>query len=260
MNLLIAYVEDAAGRNMAEHLVGSGNLPVEPDRVYHTDTYDVVLISTPAISADWLESKYEYDSYVFLSRHSAESGQLALTCHSTGNFEEARFGGNARQVAIPMPSLQKRYMKLLWEARDSFAGFDITLEATHHGPTALSKPTIFVEVGTTPQQWTDKSLCSMVAPVLHEALCGREHYPAAVGFGGTHYPGKFTTEVIEGIYALGTVVPKYALEFLDEDLLYHILERNPDAHTALLDWDSMGKHRRRIVGMLEEYGIKNVRL
>jgi len=41
------------------------------------------------------------ESVIFLSKHSAESGVLALTCHCTGNFSEAKFGGKERQVAIP---------------------------------------------------------------------------------------------------------------------------------------------------------------
>ena len=58
--------------------------------VFRGPNYDLLIIPTPAISADWLEEKYDYDGFIFLSKHAAESGVLALTCHSTGNFSEAK--------------------------------------------------------------------------------------------------------------------------------------------------------------------------
>lgn len=245
--------------NMAEHLAQS---MTRRNGVYGCEAYDLFISETPAISADWLESRFEYDGYVFLSRHAAESGRLALTCHSTGNFgDEARFGGNPRQVAVPYPSLQKKYIQSLWAARASFGGFDITLEATHHGPTALSTPSIFVEVGTTPEQWDDVGLCSRVADIL-DAVMRTPHQtnPVAICFGGTHYPKKFTSMVIHDDYALGSIVPAHSLKWIDEYMLGHILERNAEASVALLDSDLMGPHRSRISDMLESTRLEVIPL
>ena len=93
--------------------------------MYRGKNFDLIEIDTPAISADWLDEQYDYDGFVFLSKHAAESGTLALTCHSTGNFNEAKFGGNAKELAIPYPNLQKKYLKTLWENRESFSDFEI---------------------------------------------------------------------------------------------------------------------------------------
>ena len=152
MELLVAFQDDPAGHNMAKYL--SKEMTLDGD-VFHGKYYNLVIISTPAISADWLEEKYDYDGFVFLSKHAAESGVLALTCHSTGNFSTAKFGGNEKQIAIPKPDLQKIYLQTLKENQSQFSDFQITIEATHHGPTALSKPSIFIEIGTTEKQWTD---------------------------------------------------------------------------------------------------------
>ena len=54
--------------------------------VFRGEKFDVLITTSPVISADWLEEKFDYDGYVFLSKHAAESGTLALTCHSTGKF------------------------------------------------------------------------------------------------------------------------------------------------------------------------------
>ena len=133
MELLVAYQKDPAGYNMAKFI--SQELKKNGD-IYKGKYFDLAIIQNPTISADWLEEKFDYDGYVFLSKHAAESNVLALTCHNTGNFSDANFGGHSRQVSIPHSYLQKSYIQNLWDARNRFRGFQITIEATHHGPTA----------------------------------------------------------------------------------------------------------------------------
>lgn len=258
MELLVAYEKDPAGYNMAKTI--SKNMKQDGD-VFKGKNFDLTIIPTPAISADWLEEKFHYDGFVFLSKHAAQSGELALTCHSTGNFSEAQFGGNAKQVAVPHPYLQKSYLKALWQQRETFSEFQITIEATHHGPTALSKPTLFIEVGTTEKQWNDESLCESVAHVVQKVFSEDiQDSPMAICFGGTHYPDKFTKELIHGEHALGTVIPKHALEFLDEDLFLHILSRNILAKTALLDWGGLGRHKQKVLDLLSGTDLDVVKL
>jgi len=258
MELLVAYQNDPAGHNMAKFL--SKEMTKEDD-VFHGKYYDLVIISTPAISADWLEEKYDYDGFVFLSKHAAESGQLALTCHSTGNFSEAKFGGHDRQMAIPHPDLQKAYLQTLKKNQSKFSDFQITIEATHHGPTALKKPLIFIEIGTTEKQWTDESLCNSVATLVHQVLSQPvKENPVAICFGGTHYPSKFTDELLNGEYALGTVIPKHNLENLDEELFSHIISQNKMATAALLDWRGLGSEKQKVLDLLESTELEVIKI
>ncbi len=258
MELLVAYEKDPAGHNMAKFL--SKQMEKKGD-VFRGKNFDLLVIPSPAISADWLEEKYHYDGFVFLSKHAAQSGELALTCHSTGNFSDAQFGGNKRQIAIPHPDLQKAYMQKLWQNRKDFAEFQITIEATHHGPTALSKPAIFIEIGTTEKQWTDESLCNSIAKLVLGVMSEpAKSSPVALCFGGTHYPEKFTEELIHGSHSLGTVIPKHALEFLDRDLFSHILQQNKQAKTALLDWAGLGPHKQKVLDLLSATSLEVVKL
>jgi D-aminoacyl-tRNA deacylase len=258
MQLLIAYQFDPAGSNMASYIMQ--DMRKQGD-IYHGKNFDLVVISTPAISADWIEEKYQYDSYVFLSKHASESGTLALTCHSTGNFSEAQFGGFPRQIAIPHPHLQKSYMKHLWTKRNNFPKFEITIEATHHGPTALNKPTLFIEIGTTQKEWNDKKLCENVAKIIIEEICKEpEKHKVAICFGGTHYPKKFNKELIEGEFALGTVVPKHALDNLDDTLFSHILDRNKEAKYVLVDWRGLGKNKQKIINLIQTTDLEMIKI
>jgi len=258
MQLLVAYQSDPAGSNLAHHI---SQTMKQDGKIYRGKNYDLVVIPTPVIAADWLEEKYSYDGFVFLSKHASETGTLALTCHSTGNFSEALFGGRPRQVAIPHPHLQKSYMQALWTKRKDFAEFEITIEVTHHGPTALNKPALFIEIGTTEKQWNDKTLCSSVAKIVEDVMSKTpDRHDVAMCFGGTHYPEKFTKELIEGKYALGTVIPKHALDFVDKKLFSHILERNKEAKCALVDWSGLGKNKQKIVDLIETTNLEMIRV
>jgi len=259
MQLLVAYQSDPAGFNMASYI--AQDMDKQGNDIYKGKNFDLVVIPTPAISADWLEEKYQYQGYVFLSKHAAESGTLALTCHSTGNFSEAQFGGLPRQVAVPHPYLQKSYMKHLWTKRDLFSKFEITIEATHHGPTALSKPTLFIEIGTTEKEWNDKKLCEGVAKIIVEEFKKEpQRHKTAICFGGTHYPKKFNKELIEGEFALGTVIPKHALDNLDKELFSHIVDRNKEAKYALVDWRGLGQNKQKVVNFIQDAGLEMIKV
>jgi len=258
MELLVAYSDDPAGYNMAKFL--SRKMKKEGD-IFRGKNYDLLIIPTPAIKADWLEEKYDYDGFIFLSKHAAESGVLALTCHSTGNFSEAKFGGNLGQIAIPHPDIQKKYLQKLWQNKSKFPDFQIIIEATHHGPTALNHPSIFIEIGTTEKQWNDVPLCESIAKLVDETLSEEiKKNPIAICFGGTHYPEKFTKELLEGKFSLGTVMPKHALDYLDEKLFSHILERNQNATTALLDWGGLGPNKKKLLELLESTKLEIIKL
>jgi len=258
MELLVAYQNDPAGHNMAKFLCKE---MTKDGDLFRGKFYDLLIITSPAISADWLEEKYDYDGFVFLSKHAAESGVLALTCHCTGNFSDAKFGGNDCEVAVPHPNLQKQYLKTLKQNQSQFSEFQITIEATHHGPTALKKPSIFVEIGTTEKQWTDVELCNSVATLVHQVLSTPiPDAPVAICFGGTHYPTKFTNELLDGKYSLGTVMPKHALDNLDEKMFSHILSQNSMAKTVLLDWAGLGPNKSKVVKLLESTNLEVIKL
>lgn len=258
MELLVAYQDDPAGNNMAEFL--SKNMRFQ-DGIFYGEHYDLLIIQTPVISADRLDEKYDYDGFVFLSKHAAESAILALTCHSTGNFSDAKFGGNNRQVAIPHPHLQKSYLQTLKQNESQFSDFQITIEATHHGPTALKKPSIFIEVGTSEKQWRDVSLCSSVATLVDTVMRKPlDDNPVAICFGGSHYSAKFTNELLKGKHALGTVVPKHALENIDKELFNHILQQNLQAESALLDWSGLGAYKQKIIDFLDSTNLEVIKL
>ena len=105
------------------------------------------------------------------------------------------------------------------------------------------------------------NLCNSIAQILVEVMKkNHKSYPTAICFGGTHYPEKFTSELIHGKHALGTVIPKHALEHIDDSLFSHIIQRNRGATVALLDWNGMGKNKQKILEMIEKTDLEVIKL
>ena len=71
--------------------------------------------------------------------------------------------------------------------------------------------------------------------------------------------GSQAEAVVQGRHELGTVVPRHALDALDDAMLAHILDRNAPVGAALVDAKGLGGHRARVLGMLESSGLKVVR-
>ena len=88
---------------------------------------------------------------IFASKHRSKEEINSLTVHCTGNpSEEARLGGRPKELAVSSPAAMKSIlteMKRL--AEEKGLKYDVTLEVTHHGPTELSIPSLYAEIGST---------------------------------------------------------------------------------------------------------------
>ncbi len=133
---------------------------------------------------------------VFVSRHSGDTGPL-LTCHFTGNFGDAEYGGEPGSFAPACPGVQRALV----------AGFDehapedygVAIEGTHHGPTDLATPAVFAELGSDDEQWDDPDGADAVARAVLDlsdrgasvAVGDPDRPRHVVGFGGGHYAPRF---------------------------------------------------------------------
>jgi D-aminoacyl-tRNA deacylase len=193
------------------------------------------------------------------------SGRAALTVHTTGNLtKEAKFGGNPEEVSHIDPSIVRRALRAL-KAGVSQAGvqIDVTMEATHHGPTSLSMPVCFVEIGSGEKEWTDPVLAEIAASAVMSAIVGvEETRPAAVGFGGTHYSAKHTRICMEGDYAIGHLVSSHSFDGgVSEKVIDDTFSKTTGScNTAIVDWKGLHSNdRRRLIARLEGAGREIVR-
>ncbi len=162
------------------------------------------------------------------SRHSGETGPL-LTAHHPGNFGAAEYGGQPRSLGIAAPALTAAVLAELH--RTAPTDYDVGIECTHHGPTEVPVPVVFVELGSDKAQWTDPA----GAKALAEGILGVPEIDAPqgsrsiVGIGGGHYAPRFYRVLTETDWTIGHIAADWSLDAMDgidTDVLTAMFERS----------------------------------
>ena len=172
--------KDQASTNIARGLVAnhgfeSTKIILLGNPVLQRGSLLLATIDTELVNPPDLDTYFNPAAYVFLSRHRAESGIPSLTVHTTGNFtNEEYLGGRPREIGWINPDLQKNYMIALNRRRKQLEGYQISIEATHHGPTSLRKPVLFVELGSSEKNWGDEHAGKMIGDAVIETLEDRK--------------------------------------------------------------------------------------
>ncbi len=207
------------------------------------------------------------EAVIVLSRHSSASGTKTLTVHHTGNPTTTTFGGRPKELAIAFPQLSRALLAAYkTAAKDAgiLGEYDLKLEATHHGPTTVNRPVVFIEIGSGPEEWRDpRARLAMAKAVLSVIASGpaRDCTPA-VGYGGGHYPAKFTRMHLESEYCFGHILAKYVFrEGLDPDVVRQSVMKNHPGlpKVAVVEKKSLKSlERKTLEGILGELGLEVV--
>jgi D-aminoacyl-tRNA deacylase len=265
---IVSSAQDPASQNIVKSLIAKHGF--EPSTVkgvfvhpYHN--IRIVTVEKPGIYVQPSDIASQGSGILFASKHVSAANKPAMTVHATGNLgKSAEFGGRPEEVSLVNPSMIRRALRTMNE-RVARAGLDIdvTMEATHHGPTSFDVPMCFVEIGSGPREWTDPVLGGIAADAIFDASTAEhEARKIAVGFGGTHYSAKFTRSCLEGDYLIGHVVPRHAIEagVTDAVIKDTFAKTVPSCDTALVDWKGLnGEDRRTLVAKLENWGYNVAR-
>lgn len=257
---IICSAPDQAGMNIKENLLAMHDWKCTGD-VYGSDRFRIVEVDKLHIFCDHIDEKLEErgmpaDLIIFASKHKSDNNKRLFSAHFTGNVGDNKFGGNPHELAPAAPQVLKSF---LYSLRDlaSDTDYDVSMESTHHGPTALSVPSIYIEIGSAESEWIDEHAGSIVASAI---LDMREfNAPVAVGFGGGHYAHRQTKLIFETEITFGHNFPKYQLDHLDEELIREALVKS-NADFAYLDRKSMNAaQRNRISMIIEDLGYEVLR-
>ncbi len=203
---------------------------------------------------------------VYLSRHSSVAGVPSLTTHHTGvPRREAIAGGRPLTLSIANPPVAYTLlMNLFREAeRAGLEGFEITYEVTHHGPTDVSVPLTFIEIGSREEQWVRRDAQEVVASAVIDLLReGLRPCTPSSGFGGPHYAGPFTHRSIKYGECFGHIIPRYAIKELlgDAEALASVVRQaltrsSPPPKKAVVLKKVQSRVKRVIAEVAESLGV-----
>ncbi len=256
---------DPAGSNMAKVLRESFGFEETEELydgvpIYKKGDWMLVGVEPDIIYADGLDDRFDPDYYIFLSRHEGKGGIPTLSAHFTGNFSKAEFGGRDRELSYSYPSLHRLYLLELTGLKDKVKGYEIVTEPTHHGPTSLKKPLMFVEIGPSRENWLDLKAIEVMMEALIEAIRNvKRRGDTGIAFGGPHYSKRFT-EFLLREFPLGHIAPKYALPHVDEELLGQMIGKCVEGVRYAVVERKLGREKARILKLVEESGLELVRI
>jgi D-aminoacyl-tRNA deacylase len=179
----------------------------------------------------------EPDLLIFVSRHAGDTGPL-LTAHFTGNFGPAEYGGTPGTLAAACPNAHRRVVAALRERAPE--GYEADVECTHHGPSAVGAPSMFVELGSGEEEWADPRGARAVAgAVLDLAGVDPGHERTVAVFGGGHYAPRVERVLRETDWRVGHVAADWALDAMadptDPAVLTQALDRSGAARALVAD-------------------------
>ena len=242
---IVVSEKDIAGMNIRQRLL-------------ERDDFDKKILCTikeDTIHSEDLDREIEADIFIFATRHKAKAGIKTLTCHTPGNWSKAEYGGKDRKLCVAYANLIKTaYLKL---KKNNDLDYEVSMECTHHGP-YMEKPCMFIEIGSTEEEWKDEKAAEIIAKTISEIINeGIKEHRTAVGLGGLHYCDNFNKILERADIAIGHICPKYQLENLDEDMLKQAIERTKEkVELFILDWKGLGTEKQRILDLLDRLKIK----
>lgn len=270
MILLVSSNTDPASLNIAEQIMHKNIFTLTGETFQNNPVYEASLnqkqvkfikLCEHAVNAQNLPEIFpDSELIVFISRHSSQSGTPTLTVHTPGNFADAELGGLPRQVSVAPAYAMRDALKMLEVAKQKLGlDYEVSFEVTHHGP-SLKVPTMFVELGSSPPQWSDSKAAGAVAEAAVFVIENFESKPSGscvIGIGGTHYNKKFTQIALDEEAVFGHMIPKYAVANVDSSLLRHCVERSLEkVSEALLDWSGIkGADKSALISALDEAGL-----
>ena len=189
--------------------------------VYRTDGATLREFDALHLELDGVAEAFEDpELVVFASRHAGETDEL-LTAHHTGNFGTAEYGGESGQFARACPNAHSAVLASL--AEHAPADYEVGMECTHHGPTEVGAPSMFVEVGSAEPQWADSEAARAVARAILDIRGVAADAPAEngdrrhlVGVGGGHYAPRFERVVRATDWRVGHIGADWSLDALDD--------------------------------------------
>ncbi len=222
--------------------------PVSKTMIKLKPPFDFVTDERDTIELNDLDKKYDTDLFIIVSRHESKSKIPVFSAHFTGEINKGKVGAT-------YPSYHKKFLNLISGMNPEY---QVTTEPMHHTP-VLSKPVLFVEIGSSPKEWYNvnsvEKLMHAIELLLNEKI---KDYIPAIGIGGNHYPKKFNDLILNDEYAFGPIISKWYTDYLTEKIFKELVNKSVEKiQVAFIDKKT--KNKAEIEKWCNELGIDPVR-
>uniref|UniRef100_A0A7N0UJK1 D-aminoacyl-tRNA deacylase n=1 Tax=Kalanchoe fedtschenkoi TaxID=63787 RepID=A0A7N0UJK1_KALFE len=244
VTLVVATVTDPASINPAREILGMpGWAPGQAldvgIRSYVNEGVRLLEIDKGIVEEDDLDERWEkasgevVEEVIFLSKHTAVSNKPALTVHPIGvpHLKEGDVppqGGRPGWAALPDPRMGPwiRLLKEIAKSCNLVPEFEITMEATHHGP-ITNRRTMFLEIGSTEEYWKRPDAAQAIAQLVWKGLGlgggtpvgdwkrENEKKKVLLGIGGGHYVPRHMDIIRRDGVWVGHLLSGYSLPMED---------------------------------------------
>ncbi|MFA7397255.1 MAG: D-aminoacyl-tRNA deacylase [Candidatus Bathyarchaeia archaeon] len=267
---MVASSKDPASLNIKDQILRNYIFNQTRDEYEGTPNYtaDVnekqvtfITLNRESVQAQDLPQKFpDAKLIIFISRHSSQSAKPTLTVHTPGNFANAELGGLPCCVSVSPALAMQTALKAMVHYQEQFGlrNYEVSYEVTHHGP-SLKTPSMFIELGSSSEQWGDSVAAEAVAHSAMTTIANFEasSYPAVLGIGGTHYNQQFTLMALMGVATFGHMIPKYAVEYIDAEMVKQCVDKTLEKVSyAILDWKGIrSEDKPGLIAALESAGL-----
>jgi len=220
------------------------------------------VLFTNIIKNIFLELK-NIDFIVFLSVHKSKDNKPSLCLHAPGNLRNANFGGKEGKVCMTSAFI----MKYLFQRLNYFAQeneivkerYNVSLEATHHGP-LTNIPCCFLEIGSTDEEYNDVNAIGVVVKTIISLQNYKINYSwiPAIAIGGPHYAPNFNKIQLNSNYAISHIIPNYSLPLTESMLTEAEAKTLEHVKNVLIDWKGCGssEERSKYFTLIEKLGFE----
>ncbi len=214
------------------------------------------MIDTNAETVLDVPTDFETDCILVLSTHKSKNPVPMLTVHFSGNWGNAGLGGESKTLNIAYGSKLRQLFLALVEANKGL-NWNVCIEADHHGPTC-DVPIIFIEIGSSEKEWENNAAGETIAKAIIKSLGEPKQTKTIFGVGGGHYAKEFSAILLEKELAVGHILPKYAIDDVDEDGLIQAISRNVEKveRIIVLKESTNAKQKEKMINFAKKNGIE----
>ncbi len=247
--LIVCSSEDSASKKICSYLPKDINATIKTTKMHL-----------------YFESDEEFDLIIFPSKHESSRKINMLSCHSTGNFGKAIYGGKDKRLSKTNAFIQSWVLKELNKInKEKKFKLNVSFEATHHGP-FTNVPSIFIEVGSSEEQWNNDRYCSGIAEVITKLVKEADKIvsskeESAIGFSKSHYVPIISQYATKNKIGIGHICPEYNMELLDEELIDQMINMTvPKPTIALIESKIKSEYKNKIISLCKEKGLRYIEL